>query len=876
MLKKILIGLGVFIVLFIGALIAIPFLFKDQINAAIKTEINKQVKAKVDYADYDLSLIRSFPNLSFGMNKLSVAGIDDFAKDTLLSVQDFRVVIDVMSVIEGKKYKIKEIIVGSPKVHALVTKAGKANWDIMKSTSSSEKTGGSNSVFSLEINTYKIENAYIVYDDQKGGTYLSIGDLNFKGSGDVTQDLYKLKTETDIASLTFRSGAVSYLSSSKLSAKNDIDVDQKNSKYSFKQNEIDLNDLGLLFDGFVQMNKKDIGMDVTFKSKQADFKSILSLVPAIFKKDFDKIKTSGTLALDGAVKGSYDSTTLPGIKLNLQVKNAMFQYPSLPSAVTDINVSANINKPQGSADLTVIDIPALHLAIANDPIDASIHVSTPVSDPNVAAKINGKLDLASVPKLYPMEGLKQLTGLLVANLNFKSRMSDVQKKNYAAIQASGNVKVTNMVYDSKSTPMPVRVYSLGLTFNPQKVSLDNLSAVLGKSDFNATGSLDNLIGYMFNKGNLVGVVNLKSTQFDANEWLVKDDATTSTAQKSPADPKNTTATPQGGKQYFDVPKGIDFTARSQFGKILYEKLVLTNVNGTVHIFDESIHLQNLAANLLGGSAVISALYDTKGTNHPKVTFSYDIKNFDITQTYNAVDMAAKMAPVMKYIQGSFGSDLSGTGALKEDMSVDYNSLNGSGKVSIPSARVVNLPILQKIAEATKVKSLDNLAINNAWTIIKFHDGRVDVEPFDVKFGNGYNINIQGSNGFDETIAYDLKADIPTSELNQATGGLISKIPQIPGIPFKMPEKINVTLKVGGTVSKPTVTVGNVAGIGGSAGGAIKDAVKDAANQAKQQAEDAAKKAAEQAKKQAQEAADKAAKDAAQKLKDATKGIKLPF
>ena len=256
----------------------------------------------------------------------------------------------------------------------------------------------------MQIKKYLIENANIVYDDQKGGTYLSIGDLDFSGTGDVTQDNYKLNTKTSIAALTFKSGAVSYLSKVKIEAKNDIDVDQKNSKYSFKNNEIDLNDLGLLFDGFVQTGKQ-MAMDVTFKSKQAEFKSILSLIPAIYKKDFSQLKTSGSLALDGAVKGTYDSLSLPAIKLDLKVSNAMFQYPSLPTAVTNINIATTINKPQGSMDLAIIDVSKLHAEIGTDPIDAVIHVSTPVSDPNVNAKIDGKVDLATVPKLYPMEGL---------------------------------------------------------------------------------------------------------------------------------------------------------------------------------------------------------------------------------------------------------------------------------------------------------------------------------------------------------------------------------------------------------------------------------------------------------------------------------------
>jgi uncharacterized protein involved in outer membrane biogenesis len=873
MLKKILIGIAIVFVLLIAALIAIPYLFKDQINAAIKAEANKMLNAKLDYSDYDLSLIRSFPNLSFGLNDLSITGIDDFKGDTLVYIKNFKFSIDLMSVIKKEQYKINEISLISPDINAKVDKLGKSNWDIVKASSDTTKAKSSSGTtkFSLQIKKYDIENANITYDDQKGNTYASVNDLNFSGSGDVTQDNYKLITKTSIAALTVRSGAVSYLSKAKIEAKNDIDVDQKNSKYSFKSNEIDLNDLGLLFDGFIQTNKNDIAMDVAFKSKQAEFKSILSLIPAIYKKDFSQLKTSGSLALDGVVKGTYDAKTMPALKLNLKIDNAMFQYPSLPTAVTNINIAAAVDKPQGPMDLAIVDVSKLHAEIGTDPIDAQIYVSTPVSDPNVTAKINGRVDLATVPKLYPMEGLEQLTGLLVAKLDFKGRMSDIEKKNYQAVQADGDLKVTNMVYASKSTPMPVKVSDLGLTFSPKNVTLSSLNAVLGKSDFSASGTLDNFMGYLFSKGSLTGVITLRSNNFDANEWLTKDNNTGSGANK----PATTATTPASTtqQQYFQVPKGIDFTANSQFGKISYAKIILTNVKGNIHLFDEAIHLDNLSANLLGGSANISALYSTKNTKTPKVTFSYDIKSFDMQQTANLVDMAQKMAPVLKYLQGSYSSNLIGTGTLKQDMSVDYNSLQGNGKVSIPSAKVVGLPILQKIAEVTKIKQLDNLAITNAFTVLKFTNGRVNVDPTELKLGGGYTMNIQGSNGFDETIDYDVRMDIPTKELGPAASDLINKIPKIPGVNFKLPETISVTLKVGGTVTKPTVGIGKVGGKGASAGDMVKDVLKNAEDQAKTAAQKAAD---DEMKKIQKEGADKAAKDAADQLKNAAKGFKLPF
>lgn len=875
MLKKVLLGVLLLFVLLIGAIVAVPFLFKDEINAALKEEINKNLNAKVDYGSFDLSLLRSFPNFSFSIDDVSVAGIGEFKGDTLAYIKNFRFTLDIMTVINKEKYKILQVILTEPKIHALVTKDGKANWDIAKPSTDKTTTSSESSNFAFQINKYAIEKGDIVYEDLKGKTYASVKDLDFSGSGDVTTDVYDFITKTEIASLTYRSGAVAYLSAAKIKADNTVKIDQKNSKYTFANNEINVNDLGLLFDGFVKLNKDNYDLDVKFKSKATTFKSILSLIPAIYSKDFADIKTSGNLKLDGFVKGLYSEFAYPGFGLNLNVSNAMFQYPSLPTAVNNINIDAKITKEQGPLDKTLVNIQKLHADIGTDPIDARIFVSTPISDPNIDMNLKGRLNLANVPKLYPMKDLKTLTGLLVADLTFKGRKSDLDKKNYNAVKAAGNLSVTNMVYDSKETPMPLNVSDIKMTFNPQNITLNNLSAKIGKSDYQANGSLENYMAYAFNKGALQGKLNLNSNNLDLNEWLKPGESNTTTAPKTESE------------KYFQVPANIDFDANAKFGKVLYDKLTLSNVRGNVQVKNEQISMNNLYADLLGGNATIGATYNTANSSIPKVNFNYDIKNFDFQETYKFVGMAEKLAPVMKYVQGNFSSNLKGAGSLKEDMSVDYNTLVGDGKVQIGTAKVVGLPILTKIAEVTKIPALQNMSINNAWTAIQFKDGKVNVDPTDLKFGNGYNINLKGANGFDQSIDYDVRFDVPSKELGGATSYLTNMIPKVPGLEFKLPETLNLFLKVGGTMTKPTVKLNKV----GGAGGSVKDMVKDKVDDLKKQAEQKAKEEADKLKQQAQQEADKIKKqaedrakaeaeklknNAADQIKNATKGIKLPW
>jgi hypothetical protein len=683
-----------------------------------------------------------------------------------------------------------------------------------------------------------------------------------------------LITKTTIASTTVKSGGTTYLSKTKIDAAVDLVVDNKASKYTFKENSVKLNDLVLKFDGFVKTKKDATDLDVKFVAQQTTFKSLLSLVPTIYKTDFDKLKSSGSLAFGGFVRGTYSDKTLPAFDLNLKVNNGMFQYPDLPVAVKNVFINADIAKPQGSLNLMVIDVQKLHLEAGTDPIDAVINVRTPITDPNVNAKINGKMNLANVPKFYPLEGVKTIAGLLQLNMEFRGKQSDMVMKNYSKIYAAGTASVSNLIYDSKETPRALKVSDLRLTFKPENVVLENLVAQIGRTDIRATGTLANFIAYTFGKGSLNGTLDLQSNVFDANEWLAKD-------------PQANIVPDTAKSQFFKVPDHIGFTANSSFGKVYYEDLVLSNVKGQVVVRDEAIYLNDLFANLLGGAATISAVYDTKLKDHPDVSFSYDIKNFDIQQTVKQVGFSEKLAPVMRFIQGEFSSNLKGSGKLNPDMTVDYNSLLGDGKVEIPSARIVNLPILNEINKVAKIPALQNLEIKNGWTVLKFKDGKVAVDPTTIKFGNGYDINFKGKNGFDQSIDYDMQLNVPSKELGPATSLAQGMLAKIPGMNASMPEMVGFVFKVTGSATKPQVKLNKVLAGGSSVKDVAKSAVDDVKNQAtnkvdevKQQAQNAfdqQKKAAEDAARKAKEDAERKAKEAADKIKnDAKNAVKGVF
>ena len=170
----------------------------------------------------------------------------------------------------------------------------------------------------------------------------------------MSADKTSLKTKTSIESTTLIQSGIEFLKNTFISFDAILDADIKNEIYTFKRNELKINELVLQFDGSVATAGDDLNILLTYNAPKNTFKNFLSLIPAIYKKDFQDIQTSGNLAFNGSVKGIYTEDKLPSFKLDVMVDNAEFKYPDLPGAVKEIDILVHVDNPGGDPDNTII------------------------------------------------------------------------------------------------------------------------------------------------------------------------------------------------------------------------------------------------------------------------------------------------------------------------------------------------------------------------------------------------------------------------------------------------------------------------------------------------------------------------------------------
>ena len=859
--KKVLKITGITLLVLLVLIISLPFMFKGKIIDIVKEQANANLNAKVDFGEFDLGLISTFPNFNFSIDNVTVDGVDKFEGTQLANIKNLSLKVDLMSVISGDEIKIKSIYIEEPTVNAVVLADTSANWDIAKATEEIEEevVEEETSPFKLNLQDLTIKNAIINYEDATMNLTTSIIGLNFNLSGDMTQDVTDLVTKTVIDELNLTMDNVAYFKKANVEADAIIKADLANYKFTFTDNQFRLNELFLGFDGWVAIfeDNDDIDMDITFNAQKTDFKNILSLVPAVFMTDFASVKTEGKLALNGFAKGKMTETALPAFGLDLLVEKAMFKYPDLPKAVNNIHVDLAISNPGGSEDNTLINLKRFYMEMAGNPVEMKMRLSTPISDPNIDANLMAKLDLASVKDVMPMEAGDEMNGKINADVTLKGKMSSIDNERYEEFQAKGSFGITEMLYKSDSLPYDVKLQQMTLNFSPQFVELANFDAQIGKSDMHANGKIENFIAYVLDDSTnvLTGNFLFNSTVMDLNEFMTEEEVATTEGTEAAEEPLTV----------IEVPRNIDFSLTSTLSKVIYDNMEITDMKGLITVKDQKVSMKDVAMNLLGGKMMMNGFYETTNPAAPGINFDMAIQDFDVATVVSTFNTIEEMAPYAKNAKGRFNTSLKLEGILDKEMMPDMNSLTGNGDMLTKNIKVEDVKAMNQLADALKNDNLRVLEVNDAKIKYAFKDGRVNIEPFDVKLGKTTG-TMSGSNGFDQTIDYKMTLKTPTKELG--AGDALNKLQSQAsglGMSLKSAETVSVDVLLKGTFDDPKVSVSLKDAVG-----SVTDEIKE---QVKEKITEEVDKAKEEAKKKAREQADKLIAEAeknAQKIRDEAK------
>ena len=554
----------------------------------------------------------------------------------------------------------------------------------------------------------------------------------------------------------------------------DVDADLAGGKFTLRENMLRLNAIQLNLDGWLAQTKQGMDMDLRLNTNEVGFKELLSLIPAIYAKDFQDLKTDGKVTLNAFARGSMEGNTkVPQFEVNLDVKDAMFRYPSLPAGVEKINISALVRNAGGPLDATEISVAPFDFVLAGNPFSLNATVKTPVSDPDFHLTARGKLDLGKVKEVYPLDDM-QLNGLVQADLELGGRLSMVEKEQFEQMQAKGSLRLNQMKLVLKDMP-PVDIQQSVFTFSPRYLQLSETTVNIGKNDLTLDSRFENYLGYALKGSTLKGTLNVSSNHLNLNDFMSAD--TTAAVAEVPAD--------TAAMGVIRVPENIDFQMQAAFRELLFDKMTLTDGKGTLLVRNGTVDMRNLSFNTMGGSVTMNGAYAAPQKKQPELNAAFDMRNISFAQAYQDLGLVQQLAPIFAGLKGNFSGNLQIDTPLDATMSPVMSAVQGKGALSTKDLSLSGVKFIDQVADIVKKPSLKEIKVKDLNIDFEIKDGRVTTKPFDLKLGD-YNMNLSGSTGLDQTIDY-------TGKITMPAGGIASKLG-------------TVDMTIGGTFTSPKVGI----------------------------------------------------------------------
>lgn len=779
--KKVFTTIGIVLAVILAALIVTPIAMRGKIDKIIKAEAGEMLNARFDYSDLYINLLRHFPNATVSLHGLSVEGIDRFEGDTIVAADNIAIVINLMSLFKDSGIEVNRILLEHPRIYGHVLSDGTPDWDIVKSDSEQDSVQNADTVsrgLNIKIRDLKIVDASMRYLDEQSGMEFSTSPVNVHLKGDLSADRTTLDLNLAAEKIFMRNGGMTVANGQNLGFKAGIDADLADRHFVLSDAKLKLNSVELGIDGSVTLGDTFTDVDVKADCHKVNFKDILSLVPAIYTREFKTLTVGGDMSLDVWAKGRMQDGTLPAFGVTLEVSDGSFKYAALPQSVTDINLQLVASNPGGALDATYIDLSRLSLTMAGNTLGATLRLRTPVSNPNFDATVKGTVNLSQINQVYPLPDTVKLSGVITADVEARGTMSQIKEGQYEQMRAKGTFSVSDFSAHVGSLPK-VAITRASASITPATLSLQSFNGQMGVSDLSMNGSLSNYLGYVLNSSILVGSLNVVSNNIDLNEIMGLDNTQPKETTTEEVEQTEASDTTSG----FSIPRNLDLALNTSLGKITLKKIIISSLTGRVTVKDGRAELSNLAMNAFDGRLTASGAYSTVNPSLPEAKLSLNFADASFKTTFKQLETVRQLVPIFEKTGGNYSLSMNLATTLSRSLDPQWNTLNATGELSTSDIEIQNVEALSELAKVLKNDALKKWQINDA-VIVKFTiaDGRIATKPFNIKVGD-VAMTLSGSTGLDKTIDYTAKVTLPKN-------GLIG----------------NLDVKIGGTFASPKISL----------------------------------------------------------------------
>jgi len=716
---------------------------KDKISSNLLLKTNKLTTGEVTFSDIWLTPFANFPHISLLISEVKFYDKKLPLRDSSdIPVCDFNKIyiginildllyneIDISNIIiEDGFFNIIHISDSSYNITEIFPKHEHHADSIKKDTAKVQ--------FNLSLDKIELSNVNINYIDKIAKNRESVFINNLSSSLMITKDTIaaSFKGKADFKNIpVFKDVTVDKIETDFNSS---IFINKKLHTVTVSQSNIKLDVSQFIISGFVDFNNKYI--NVKFESLNED----MNLFKLFLKENSLPQLKHGKAYLNGHIKGYYKEN-IPEITSKFGIKNLELLMPEINDSIKDLNIFGYFSTGK-KADLSegVLKIDSVYGGLPDGKIYGNIKIQN-FKYPNINSNIYLKTNLSGFDKVFKINKIKNLNGIIELNSKVKGKI--VNKKNFFQnIKSITGISLYNISFVT-DTGMVFKNISGNFFYNSDTACINNLSCIIGNSDFLINGTAYNISSMLINNNKYaIADLQINSSLFDLTDFL---NYRYNIGKGFPyqASDLSLNVTAKTNKEEFKTKTHIphinfDITGLSCLVNKMLPPVTIKHLNFDLGTKDELLYLSftNFDAIFDAGKLSGNVVYAQKSLDESYVSVNANIERFNLGKFF----VPSKTTPELLY--GALSGDTFCKLTFNSDINIMFDSVEFTMPNLIYKTDSGNFEIKNFRINAGDV-SYDNYYIKNPLATL--------TTDMVISAGNFHNKNVNINN-----LSYKINAD----------------------------------------------------------------------------------------------------------------------
>jgi hypothetical protein len=750
-LKIVAIALLVLGLALVGAAALLTSLFEKPLGQRITKELNKQLTTELQVRDFDLALIRTFPNAA--ANFKGVRLMDRFG-GVLLEADELSFRFAMLSLF-GPKLQLRSVVISDGGVQVVVDEKGRANYDIF--VASPDEPAETQPV-TVSLESARLRNIELNYSDRVSRLDMAALVQDGTISGEFSSQRFALKSQAELTSRFVTLDGMPLLVDKPISYDAIVDVDLEARKYQLGKVLMKVAENTFRVDGAIESWDSGTYFDLFAKCEQGKLEGILGLLPGEYGQKLEDFSSKGKFEFSALVKGQYNDRQNPEIRAEFSLQDGQLIHPQMKQPLKDVRFSASFTngkfRDNRSAVFRIEDFRAY---FKRELIELKLEIAD-LDDPQVDFYLDGAVPMEA---LYGFLGNPSISGgsgeIEIEDLRLKGAYRDmINPGGIARVQASGS-----LVFDDAAIALPDEKLVLDrgvLRLDGNRLSVENLRLEGAGSDLSFSGTAYNLLPVLLadslnsQDAALVFEASLFALSLDIDR-LLKFSALTEEQQQAAAPVVDSLHTEQIGqrerltnllKGTFNADvKGFNYElieGRDFVGKLDFDRGTM-NIKGRVSAMDGSFELD--------GNADFE--------RRPKLKARLTAIDINASEFFRQSENFGQEVLQDKHLKGRLDAQMLIEAFWDEQGQFLYDELHVLASLSIKDGELLGLEMLESFSSFVNIRDLRHIRFVGLQNYLEVRNQRVYLPAMFIR-SNALNLTLSGEHSFDNDIEYYLKVN----------------------------------------------------------------------------------------------------------------------